>query len=125
MLAVEGLVLCGGDVVAHHEGLGEVFRTLEHGTGFRRPYDRDSCGSRVVLEFIVNALHQWVFGAYHHHVDAIFKGERLYRLEVVGLDGHILAAIGCPSVAWGDEKFLNLLALRNLPSESMFASPAS
>ena len=125
MLTIERLVLGGRDVVAHHESFGEIFRAFEHGTCLRGSNNGNIGRLGVVLEFVVDALHQWVFGTYHHHVDSFSERECLQRLEVVGLDGHILTAIGRSSVAWGDEKFLNLLALRNLPRESMFATPAS
>ena len=57
MLAVEGLVACCRNVVAHHEGFGKVLRSLQYGTGLRRADDGNVLRPRVGFHVVVDTLH--------------------------------------------------------------------
>ena len=109
VLAVEGLVACGRDVVALHESLGKVLGAFEYGTGFRRAYDGDIRCALVLLQIVVDALHQRVFWADDHHIDAFLNNKLLDGFEVVGLHGHVFAAVAGAGVTWSDIQFLTLL----------------
>ena len=109
MLAVECLVACRGDVVAQHESLGKVLRAFQHGTSLRGTDDGDVLRALVLLQVVVDTLHQRVFRTYYHHVDAFFHYECLDGLEVVSLHGHILSTIAGASVAWSNIELLTLL----------------
>ena len=91
MLPVEGLVACRGYAVAHHKCLGEVFRAFEHGTSLRRTNHGHVLRPRISLQVIVDALHQRVFGTYHHHVYPLVSHELLDGLKVIGLHTDVLA----------------------------------
>ena len=125
MLAVEGLIACCGDVVAHHKVLGEVLRAFQYGTGFRGTDDGNVLRAGVCLQVVVDTLHQRIFGTNHHHVDLLFDAECLDGLKVVGLHADILATIGCPGIAWGDIQFLTFLTLSDFPGQCVLTTAAA
>ena len=73
----EGLVAGGGYAMALHEGLGKVFRPFKNGTGLRRTDDGNGGREGVGLQVVVDALHQWVLGTYHHHFYVFVNTEAL------------------------------------------------
>ena len=81
--------------------------------------------SRVLPQVVVNALHQRVLRTYHHHVDGFLHAELLDGLEVVGLDGHVLATLPCPRIAGGYIQFLTSLTLCYLPCQRVLTAAAS
>ena len=109
-------------MVPFHEGFGKVLAALKLCTGFRGTDDRNGGGARVGLEGIVDAFHQWVFRTDYHHVDAVLYGKVFQTVEVVGLDGHILACLHRAGIARCDEQFLTLCALRNLPCQGVLTA---
>ena len=125
VFTIEGLIACGGDVVALHESLGEILGTFQHGTGFRGTDDGDVLRAGVGLQVVVDALHQRIFGTNHHHVDLLFDAECLDGLKVVGLHADILATIGCPGIAWGDIQFLTFLTLSDFPGQCVLTTAAA
>ena len=125
MLTVEGLVAGCGNVVALHESLGKVLRTFQYGTGLGGTYYGNVLRSLVGLHVVVDAFHQRVFRSHDHHVDLLLHTELLDGLEVVGLHGNVLSYVGRTRIARGNEKFLTLAALSNLPSQRMFAPATS
>ena len=112
-------------MVSLHESLGEIFAALQYGTGFRWPDDGNPLGARIVLERVVNAIHQWVFRAYYHHVNLPFNGKVFQFVELVDADSNVLATVFCACIAWCDVQFLTFLALSNLPCEGVFSAAAS
>ena len=112
-------------MVPLHETFGEILAAFQYGTLFRRTDDRNVLGAAVVLQLVVDAFHQWVFGSYHHHVDALLNDKALDGLKVVGLDVDILAHFGCTRIAWSNKQFFHFFALGDFPCQGMFPSSAS
>ena len=92
-----------------HERLREVFRAFEHSTSFRRAYDGNVLGTLILLQVIVDALYQRVFGTDDHHLDAVLDDECLHSLKVIGLHGYVFTNVACPGITWGNIQFLTLL----------------
>lgn len=125
MFAVEGGVGRRGNVVPLHEAFGKVLGTFEHGTGLRGTDDGNGAQFVALLEIVVDAFYQRVFGAYHHHVHLVFNDELSNPVEIVGLDVNILAYAGRACVARCDIEFFDFLALCDFPGQSMLAASAS
>ena len=123
--AVEGLVTCGGDAMALHERLGEVFAALQASATGRGAYHGDGSGAGVVGKRIVDAVDERVFGTHHHHVDGVVGGEVLQFCEVVDTDGHVLTHMACSGISGSDVEFLTTWTLGDFPCQRMFAPAAS
>ena len=102
MLAVERLIAGCGDMVALHETLGKVLGAFEYGTSLRRTNHGNVFCARIMLQVVVDTLHQRIFRTDYHHVDTISAYKLLDGLEIVGLHGDILTAVARSCIAWGD-----------------------
>ena len=91
-----------GDMVALHETFGKVLGAFEYGTSLRRTNHGNVFCARIMLQVVVDTLHQRIFRTDYHHVDTISAYKLLDGLEVVGLHGDILTAVARSSIAWGD-----------------------
>jgi hypothetical protein len=123
--AVEGGVGRRGDVVALHEGLGEILASLEHGTLTRGTDDGDGGGAHVVLEVVVDAVDQRILGAYDDHVDLMRKHEVLQPVEIVDADGHVLAHGRRTGIARSNVELVTFLTLSDLPCQCMLTPATS
>ena len=114
----ESLEERGGDVVAHHETLGEILGGFQLCRGLGRPEYSESCGA----ERIHDARRQRRFRADHGHVDVFALRER-YQVGNRG-DGDILHAVfqSCARIARRDIYLLHLGALRQTPGQRVLAS---
>ena len=102
MFAVEGLVTGRGDVVALHKGLGEVLGAFEYGTSLGRTDDGNILRTLVLLQVIIDTLYQRVFGTDDHHINLVVDDKLLDGLEIVGLHGHVFAAIAGTGISWSN-----------------------
>ena len=82
-------------------------------------------GTAVGAQLVVDATHQRVFGAHHHHVDGLVGHEGLDTLKVVYAHRHILTHLTGTGVAGGDKQSVALLALGDFPCQGMLASATS
>ena len=120
MLAVEGFVGSGRDVVTLHECLGKILRALEYGTSLRRTDDR-----HYRIELIINALHQRVFWSYNNHSHVVVSHKLLDAFKVISLEGYVLTFAPysvCASITWCDEKGFTLVTLGYLPCHGVFTT---
>ena len=122
MFAVERLIAGGGDVVTLHESLGEILRAFEYGTSLRRTDDGHILGTLIGFQIVVDALYQWIFRTYHHHVDVFSHHELLDDLEVVSFHGNVGATVAGTCITWCDVQFLTLLTLSDFPSQCVLTS---
>ena len=126
LCAVEGFVGRRGNAVALHEGFGKILRTFQLRPLLRRTNDRDVAQVLARSKIVADALHKWVFGANHKHVNALLKRKPSHALKVVGLQTvHIDGHLGRTSVARSHIEGFNQRTLRNLPSQSVLAAAAS
>ena len=105
-----------------HEGLGEVLTAFKHSTSLGRTNHGDVLQLGILLEEIIDSFHEWVFGAYDHHINGMLQHKRLDALEVISLQGNILTHRCRTSVAWCNKKFLNLRTLGYLPSQGVLSA---
>ena len=121
-LGGEGAVLCGGYLVAGHEGLGVVLAAFEHGAVAGGPYHHHMAQRALPGEVVGYAGHQRCLGAYHHHLYAVVEHEACHCLEVAAVQGHVLAHGGRAGVAGGYVEFLATRALCYLDGYGVFAA---
>ena len=112
----------GGNVMAQHEFFGEFFAAFQLRAFCRRADNGDVPGSGIFFETIENTLHQRIFGTHYNHVNLMLKGKSLESGEISSFDVYILAHCACSRVAGSDIQFFYFGALRNLPSQSVFAA---
>ncbi len=114
----EGLEERGGDVVAHHETLGEILGGFELRGGLRRAEYPQSGGA----ERIHHTCRQRRFRPDHGHVDVF----ALHESDQIGYggDGDVFHAVfqRRSGVARRDIHLLHFRALRQTPGQRMFAS---
>ena len=76
----------------------------------------------IVAEEVIDAFHQRVFRAYDDHIDLVLQHKVLDAVEVIGLQGHVLAHLTGAGVAGSDIEFLNLGRLCDFPCEGVLAA---
>ena len=117
----EAAVSGGGDVVTLHELLGELLAAFEHGTGTGGSDDGYAGEAGVALEVVIDALDERVFRSDDDHVYAVVDDKAADGVEVICLDGDVLAHVACPCIAGSDVEFFHFRALGYLPRQRMFA----
>ena len=115
MLAVEGLIGSCGDVMALHEAFGKILASFQYGSGLAGTDNGNVSQFSIVLEIVVDALYQWVFGTNHYHLYAVSQYKNLDGIKVVSLHVYILAYCSCTGITRCDEQFLALLTLSDFP----------
>ena len=99
-----------------HEALGKILASLQYGTCFAGTDNRNFLQFGVVLEVVIDTLHQWVLGTYHYHLNTVSQHKDLNSIEVVSLYVYVLANCCCTGIPRGNIQFPAFLTLSNLPS---------
>ena len=94
-----------GYAMALHEALGKILAAFELCAGFARSHNHHISHLGVGFEIVVNASHQRVFVAHHHHVDAVVDNELFNGIEVKRRYSHIFAVGTGATIARGDIEF--------------------
>ena len=122
---VESLIGGGRDAVTFHEYLGEVLGSFQHGSRLGRTDDRDTGCTHIVLEGIIDALHQRILRPHDNHVHLSFHGEVLEPAEIVCTDRHILTDSPRTGIAGCDEELTTVRTLCDLPCQGVLAAAAT
>ena len=77
--------------MTHHEAFGKLLAALQLCSVGGRTDNGDMFQFGTVLEVIVDAFYQRVFGTYYYHFDVFFQGESADRFKVGSFDVDILA----------------------------------
>ena len=119
---VECLICSSGDAMTLHEGLRKILATFEDSSGFRGPDDWHVRNFRMLQEVVIDTFHQRVFRTYHNHIHLLCLDEGGNGVEIIGLDGHILAHKTCSGISGSNVELLNLWTLCDFPCKGVFAA---
>ena len=111
--------------MALHKALGKILGAFKHGASLRRSNHGDVLQKVVVLEIVVNALHQRIFWTDHNHVDLVVEDKLGNAVEIVGLDVHIFAHLHRSSITRSNEELADFRALGYFPCQGVFTAAAT
>ena len=120
--AREGAIGSRWHVVTLHESLGKFFGTFEDGTLLGRTDDRDRFQLLILLENIVDTLHERVFRTHNNHVDAFLQHKLLDAGKVVGLEVHVFALKGRSCISWSYIELVDFWTLSYFPSQCVLSA---
>ena len=109
-------------MVALHESFCIVLAAFEHGALAAWTDDEDMAQAGLLGEVVGDARHKRCLGTYHHHFDTVRDDKALHGGKVVGVESHVFTHCRSACVAGGNEELTALFALRNLVSDSVFAT---
>ena len=110
------------DLMTHHEAFGKLLAALQLCSVGGRTDNGDMFQFGTILEVIVDAFYQRVFGTYYYHFDVFFQSESADRFKVGSFDVDILAYGVCSGVSRSDVQLFNFRTLGNFPCQCMFAA---
>ncbi len=114
----ERLVERGGNIVPHHEGLGEILGGLQLRGSFGRAEDFQICAA----ERIDHPFGQRRFGAYHGEINTLFLCKRQQFVNLADCDV-FHAVFQCRAgIAGGDIHLLHAGGLRQTPRQRVLTT---
>ena len=121
----EAAVVCRGDVVPTHEGLGEILAALELCSGTLRAYHGHAPRRTIAVKVVRDARHERIFGPDDDQVYPLRLHEASERLEISCRQVDIRTQMGRTGVSGRNKELTEARTLRHFPGQRMLAPARS